>query len=263
MARKDVLFGWIEACLHYGGTFGSSEKAVYCQRFGLSEPSASRHQAEFLNIYEAAGAVTFARNAASRIHGGKLTPETTLPAKPLFSRMPSLETWLEDNFGGTSYFNVEIPRREPEPWILRAIIHSIRSKKALQITYHSRSGPSTRIVTPHAIVKIVGRTHMRAYDHSKNHYGDFVLSRVTAAALNEQIAFVGNERDMQWQTIKKVTVSDTTSSDDQTRKRGIQLDYGLDQTGQRSFKFRQPLVQYLIDDMEVGYAAPVQITLDT
>jgi hypothetical protein len=261
--KKEALFAWIEACLHYGGTFGPSEKAVYCQRFGLSEPSASRHQAEFVMLYEAACPVTFERNEAGRIRGGKLTPKTPLPAKPLFSRMPSLESWLEDNFGGTSYFRAEIPRREPEPWILRAIVQSIHGKKPLKITYHSRSGPSTRVVSPHAIIKIVGRLHMRAFDHSKNHFSDFVLSRITAAALSEQMVFVGNERDTQWQTVKLVTVSETGSGNDHTRKRGIHLDYGLDQTGQRAFRFRQSLVQYLIDDMEDGYAAPVQITLDT
>jgi hypothetical protein len=74
MTSKDVFFGWIEACLRYGGTFGPSEKAVYCQHFGLSEPSASRHQAEFVALYEATSPVTFAHNAAGRIHGGKLTP---------------------------------------------------------------------------------------------------------------------------------------------------------------------------------------------
>jgi hypothetical protein len=76
------------------------------------------------------------------------------------------------------------------------------------------------------------------------------------------MAFAGNARDTQWHTINKITVSDKNSGNDQTRKRGIQLDYGLDQSGQRTFKFRQPLVQYLIDEMEEGYAAPVQITLD-
>lgn len=257
MAPKNAYFSWIEGCLQYGGRFGPFEKAVYCQRFGVSEPSASRHQAEFAEIYEASCNVTFARSAEGRLRGGKLVPETELPKTPVFSEMPSLERWLEDCFGGARFFNVEIPRRDPEPWILRAIIQSMRSKSPVLIDYHSRTGDSRRIVSPHALVKIVGRIHMRAFDHSRNDFADFVLSRVTAATLNEQMPFIGNEHDKAWQRFETVVVQAANSTDGAAR--GVQLDFGLDEAGERRIRVRQPFVQYLIIDMDEGYTAPVRV----
>ena len=254
MTAKESYFSWIEACLHYGGGFGPFEKTIYCQRFGVSEPSASRHQAEFVEIYEAACNVTFARNAEGRLQGGKVVPLTELPKTPVFSPIPSLERWLEDCFEGTRFFRVEIPRRDPEPWILRAIIQSIRGKIPVMIDYHSRNGDSRRIVSPHAIVKIVGRLHMRAFDHSRNDFADFVLSRVTGAALSVETSFIGNAHDKDWQRFETVVVEATGDG-----PRGVQLDFGLDADGKRQVRVRRPFVQYLIDDMDEGYAAPVRV----
>lgn len=254
---KDSYFCWIEACLQYGGKFGPSEKTIYCQRFGVSEPSASRHQAKFVEIYEAASNVTFARTAEGRLRGGKLVPLTELPEKPVFKEIPSLERWLEDCFGGVRFFNVEIPRRDPEPWILRAIIQSMRGKTPILIEYHSRSSDSRRIVSPHAIIKIVGRLHMRAFDHSRNDFADFVLSRVTAAALSEQTPFIGNESDNAWERFETVVVQAPEAPEGAAR--GVQLDFALDTAGERRIRVRQPFVQYLIDDMDEGYAAPVRV----
>lgn len=259
MKTKAILFSWIEACLQYGGAFGPREKTIYRQIFGLSEPSASRHQAEFAEIYESRCDVAFARTSDHRLQGGRLTPLTELPAKPLFEQMPSLERWLEDCFGNTRFFNVEVPRREPEPWIMRAIIQSLHSQTPVEIDYHSRNSDSRRIVSPHALVKIAGRLHMRAFDHSRNVFADFVLSRVTAARLSPQTVFIGNRHDTAWHSFETLTVQAKKHQGDQRLAKGVQLDFGLDATGMRRVRVRQPFVQYLVDDMDDAYTAPVEI----
>jgi len=41
--------------------------------------------------------------------------------------------------------------------------------------------------------------------------------------------------------------------------RGICLDFGLDETGQKRFRVRKALAAYLIDDIKEGFSQPVQV----
>ncbi|WP_339696397.1 WYL domain-containing protein [Celeribacter baekdonensis] len=260
--KKSILFGWIEACLRYGGTFGPKEKVMYQQTFGLSEPSTSRHQAEFADIFENAVGEAFCRNARNRFSGGRLTLSETahLPEAPIFPEMPDIRTWLKDNLGRSGYVEEAIQRRIPESWIMRAVIQSIRSKTPLRITYHSRHTDGERTVSPHAIVHIVDRLHMRAYDHSKNEHRDFVLSRVTSATLTvDGQTFVGAEMDTGWNRMRTLVIEDRNDCVDHVSTLGIRLDYGLNPEGQRKVHVREALVQYLIDNMDAGYSPPVRI----
>ncbi|OCX62057.1 hypothetical protein BFP70_14465 [Thioclava sp. SK-1] len=254
MARNDYYFGWIEACLLYGGAFGASEKAIYCQRYGLSEPSASRHQVTFADHYQRASGVVFARSADGRLQGGRLTPMNELPRTPIFDSTPSLERWLEDCFSGTRFFNIEILREAPEPSIVRAIIRSIKTKTPLSIDYHSRRQNSRRTISPHTLIKIAGRLHIRAFDHSRNDFADFVLSRITKTTADVGSVFIDGHQDEAWRCQETLVVKATDATSE-----GVKLDFGLDASGSRSFRVRTPLVQYLIDEMDEAYSPPVRV----
>jgi len=159
--RKDLLFAWIEASIRYGGVFGPQEKVAYQRTLGVSEPSVSRHQAAFVDRFEQAcgNREIFRRDTTGRIFGGKLSlaDDAILPETPVFPDMPGLERWLQDTLGGSGYFDEEIQRQTPKPWILRSVVQSIRYRHPLRITYHSRSGEGKRPLSPHALVKIAGR----------------------------------------------------------------------------------------------------------
>jgi hypothetical protein len=69
--------------------------------------------------------------------------------------------------------------------ILKSVLDAIFNETALSVTYGSLSsgGLQPRILAPHAIAHDGHRWHMRAYDHDKNRFSDFVLSRISAAHL--------------------------------------------------------------------------------
>ncbi|WP_160318737.1 WYL domain-containing protein [Pannonibacter phragmitetus] len=262
--RRDAQLGWIEACLRYGGEFGVADKVVYGQLFGLSESSISRHQAEFENLFEAACGSVLKRDESDRVSGGRLSlsENVRLPKEPVFSRMPSFHRWLQESLGSSRYLELPPLRRDPEPWIMRAVIKAIRKRIPLHITYHSRSGSSDRLVSPYALVHIVGRTHMRALDHSKNEPRDFVLSRITDASIHsEEGAHVGPEKDEGWNSLQKITISEKRETDNTSESIGVRLDFGLDEKGQRTITVKKAIAQYLVDDFKDGYAPPVTITL--
>jgi hypothetical protein len=260
--RENILFGWIEACIRYGGVFGPAEKVTYQEVFGFSEGSVSRHQAKFEILFEKTCGAVFDRDSEGRVRGGRLAlnEDAKIPQDPVFESMPDLKRWLHDNFGGSGYFEEEIRHREPDPWIMRPIIRSIRSRTPLLILYHSRSRQAERIVSPHAIIRIAGRMHMRAYDHSNNEHRDFVLTRITRAALIANGAeYVGADQDASWARIRHVVIEDKGLPSGEKSRRGIQLDFGLDGSGRRIVRVREPLVQYLIDEMNEGYSTPVRV----
>lgn len=260
--RKEILFGWIEACLRYGGEFGSAEKIMYRETFGLSEPSASRHQAEFETIFEKRCGEVFERDEKHRVCGGRLIlhGDAQLPREPVFPRMPRLPQWLQQNLGGNSYFEERIRRRDPDPWIMRPLIRSFRSKLPVRISYYSRNGESDRVVSPHAIILVADRMHMRAFDHSNNEHRDFVLSRITKAeTVVDGPKYVGADQDISWTKFKKLVIEEKHTTCEESSRIGVRLDFGLDENGVKTVQVREPLVHYLIDNMNEAYSSPMRV----
>lgn len=264
--RKDLLLAWIEASIRYGGMFGPQEKIAYQQALGVSEPSVSRHQAEFVDRFEEAcgNRQVFRRDQTGRVLGGKLslTDEAILPETPVFPDMPDLERWLQDTLGGSGYFDEDIRRQIPKPSILRRVVQAIRHRSPLDIRYHSRSGEKSRSVSPHALVKIVGRIHMRAYDHATNEYRDFVLSRITDAnSVLEGLTYVGSEHDNSWNKFQNVLIKKKNNLDDQNEISGVHLDFGLSSDGHRVIIKRSALINYLIDNLQEGFESPISVSV--
>jgi len=258
----EIRFGWIEACLRYAGEFGAAEKVMYCETFGLSEPSASRHQAKFEADFEMRCGEVFERDDKHRVRGGKLglREDAKLPSKPVFPKMPSLSQWLQQNLGGNSYFEERIRRRDPDPWVVRPVVRSIRSKMPVRISYHSRNGESERVVSPHSIILVAERMHMRAFDHLNNEHRDFVLSRITKAHIvADGPKYVGPDQDNSWTNFRKLVVEEKRMASEENSRIGVRLDFGLDEYGVKTVQVREPLVHYLIDNMSDAYSSPIRI----
>lgn len=258
-------FGWIEACLRYAGRFGPREKMTYRDIFQVSAPSVSRHQKCVARALEEACAIhLFEQDDRGRLSGGKLIlrADAKLPKEPVFGRVPSLERWLQDTFDGTYFHSVEIERAEPEPDIIRPIVRALEDAVPLIIQYHSRKGSGNKSVSPHAIVRIAERLHMRAYDHSSNQYRDFVLSRIQAAQLlaEEPTSYVGNDHDKDWHDFVAVEVREKPSCDPNATL-GVRMDYSLDDNGRKTIRVRKALASYVVDIDDDDFTAPITVKL--
>ena len=255
-------FGWIEAALRYSGCFGPSEKIIYADIFCLSEPTVSRDQSNFAEIFETA----LGRSVFQRTEEGALKQrclilmeDVDLPDEGIFDSIPSAERWIEDALGGRFFHEEGIRRTVPHPDIVRHVVSAIQNRRVLEINYHSRASTSQRIISPNAIVKVVGRMHVRAYDHGKQSYRDFVLSRIVDAKFSaSECIYKSLVEDRDWQTYERVLIQEAESSNAYTNT-GVRLDFDLNEQGQRTIKTRRALVPYLIDDPHPGYRHPVKV----
>lgn len=256
MTKRNVSFGWVEAALRYGGVFGAPEKIIYREIFGLSEPTVSRHQAEFEVLFEQACGPVFVRDSEGRVQGGRLTLDenAALPETAVFPAMPSLERWLEDTLGGSAYFTEDLRRPDPDTTIMRPVVRAIRTETPLLITVMSLEDENSALVSPHAIFRIKGWLLMRAYVHLTSEYRDFVLARITRAALAPgSVPYVGPRLDDSWARISTVV----------TRAEGIGSEpehgFGFEDTrGEdcREVQVREALLPYLRGEIVKESAEP-------
>jgi len=263
MKGKQNQFGWIEACLHYGGEFGAFENVVYQQKFGLSEASASRHKARFARLFEdAAGREVFVKGPTGRPIAGRLVllEKAILPQNPVFPELPTLSEWLQANLTKERYLEVEVARREPELWIIRTIMTAIKSQAAVRGEYHSKNKSSTKVISPHSIVRVVGRFHVRAYDHGLSGYFDYVMSRMThVEILGPEQKYANWDEDVSWHEYTDLKIQYNSRGEDHTNFEAVKLDYGVEPNGVRVLKVKKAVVGYLIDSIDNGFEAPVTI----
>lgn len=265
MQLKSYSYGWIEAAIRYTGRFGVREKTAYQDIFHLSAPTVSRHQEHVSEILEnSVGSPLFERNSRGGIQGGKLTllPNAQIPTERIFERVPSVERWLQDTFGGVYFYAERVIRAEPKREIIRPIINALVDNTILRIEYHSKKGISARTISPQVVIKIAGRIHLRAFDHSKNGYRDFVLSRISEVLTikHEEPTFVGQEHDHEWHSFIEIEIREMAHLA-ACETKGIRMEFGLGANGVKTMSVPKPLAQYITDIEDEDFASPVSVSL--
>lgn len=256
MIGEEIRFAWIEACLRYGGAFGAAEKVVYQEVFGVSEASVSRHQARFVEAFEAQAGEVFVKDQNMRPMSGRLhlRDDVMLPKKSIFPKIPSLQGWLRQNFGARQYVEAEVPRLDPEPWVLRSMISAIRLAEPVRIKYHSKKSYRDRVISPHALARVVGRIHVRAFDHERNNFGDFVLSRITYVERGQLVqSYVSATQDIEWNQYVTLLVRPVATHSEPLNLSAVDRDYGLGQQGNKLIRVKKALAPYLIDEPREGF----------
>ena len=108
--------------------------------------------------------------------------------KPLFQHDPdkvlmALTTGATAADSGTSSETIShaSPKRlnQPDLDTLATVTRAIHGGQVLALTYLSmRKGPSPRVIVPHSLVDSGLRWHVRAFDRTKGHFRDLVLTRM-------------------------------------------------------------------------------------
>lgn len=252
--------GWIEANLRFAGRFTSVEKAAYMDRFGVGPAQVSHDQGRFAQAFNkdrGAILIEVAQGKLSLVKGAQL------PLEPVFE-MPRMTEWLEVAMG-RSFLRVEsVHRAEPDLLILRSAVVAVREKVPLEVVYLSRtSGRSRRVISPHVIVDVADRLHLRGYDHARNRFADFVLSRIEASRPTTGIHFIGPDRDEDWRRLVPIEIRARAELLGEQRQ-GVIQDFGLDEGGSRQARPRAAVARYLVDqpgDAALGFASPVSVRI--
>ena len=115
----------------------------------------------------------------------------------------------------------------PKMDVLAPICRAIHAKRPVAIRYHSMSsGESERVIVPFALVDTGLRWHVRAFDRKSGEFRDFVVTRIEAPTLLDEVP-QANERpdnDIQWTRIVEL---DFVPHPRLARPEIIKMDYGM------------------------------------
>lgn len=147
---------------------------------------------------------------------------------------------------------VNPPTRTVNPVTLRRVLQAIRSRTMLHVEYQSmsRTEPSKRTLSPHAIAFDGFRWHIRAFCHERKEFLDFVFARILTIMLGDRSP-VDPSTDLAWcRELHAVVVPHPALSAGQ--KRAIELDYGMED-GRLLLKAREALLWYVLQHLGLLY----------
>ncbi|KGK41716.1 transcriptional regulator [Nitrincola sp. A-D6] len=150
------------------------------------------------------------------------------------------------------YDAVSLPPRHIQPEMMRQLVQAIREHRALEVDYVSLTNPDRegRILVPHSFVKTGLRWHLRAWCEKSQEYRDFVLSRFRGVPELEHVSNKTGEDDHAWHTLVEVVFAPDPRLTP-AQKEVFEIDYQM-QNGELRITTRACLIQYLIQEMQVG-----------
>lgn len=235
IAKQRMLdrYRWIETAIRLGESIDAKR---YLDHFSVKRPVLSQDLQSFSEK------VNWLGGSAERKHGTVVVEEWP-PAgcagvfSPLeWHRLQSPETVMT-----IEVKQIVTPRSE----IQDRISSAIRGRMALRLTYNSTTtGNRSALISPHHIVHAIGRSHVRAYDHDRNAFRDFVLVRMDRVLTATDITYVSDDTDKDWHDVIEVHLRITQALEEEKR-RAIALGVGLTTTDDVvSFTCKRCVVDY-------------------
>lgn len=146
----------------------------------------------------------------------------------------------------------------PDPAIFANLSDAINCSRVVAATYRSMGNPEPHIRTlsPHSLVKVGRRWHVRAYSRENEGFRDYALGRIVSLIPREEPADYGAEDDTGWMTMVKVRLlAHPLLSPEQQEV--IRFEY-LNGTAARVDTCRGALVPYFIQDVRAATSPDMQ-----
>ena len=159
----------------------------------------------------------------------------------------SLQSGLGISFGVPVEEGDLLTRPPVREDVLRAILEALRYRRsAVSIAYAGRDQVSDRIISPARLVYILKRHHIRAWDHGRKAYRDFVLSRMTEGRRAGERFFAPHDRD--WEEISILRFSVNTALPIDLRA-ALAIEWDLPENGVHEIQCRKALARYVVREM--------------
>lgn len=249
-SRIDRRMAWIEAALRAGGKFPAD---AYREAFGISRQTTSDDLNEFAARLGELG-ISYERKY------GELTAD--LPIEPIFKSTDPRQ-WVND-VKPNSVISVMAPRlTEVDDATLRVVLQAVREGVVIRCDYTSvTSGYKTVVLSPHTLVRAVGREHVRAFDHKENAYRDYILARMQSVTLDRNIPSVGIDQDVDWHRMVRICLKPVATLCPD-RRHAILLGLDALEAGEKTFTCRAALANYTIQSlgfMPDSYISQVEVS---
>lgn len=143
---------------------------------------------------------------------------------------------------------VRDPARSVDPLVLQTVLLALRERRSVRISYQAMSqpGPSSRLVSPHALGSDGRRWHVRAFCHTRNEFRDFVLGRVYAIHLGD-VSAIDPKDDADWHDfIEAIIVPHPDLSTDQ--RKVVEADYCMED-GRLILRVQEALLLYHLEHL--------------
>lgn len=138
------------------------------------------------------------------------------------------------------------------PSVFASIIRAIRRSEGLCLSYRSMTQPigTTRIVFPHAMIRVSRRWHMRAWCETRQEFRDFTLGRIATIDGLEQASPKSRQDDLEWNEKVNVTIvaHPFLTSEQQEM---IRAEY-FPKAAARRLVIRRCLVDYILRDLHIA-----------
>lgn len=140
----------------------------------------------------------------------------------------------------------------PDPSVFAKLNDAINSGRVVKAIYRSMGNPKPHIRTlsPHSLVKVGRRWHVRAYSRENEGFRDYALGRIVSLSPSEDSAECGAEDDIGWMTMVKVRlVAHSLLTPEQQEV--IRFEY-FNGTSARVDTCRGALVSYYLQDVRAA-----------
>ncbi|MEI4471078.1 WYL domain-containing protein [Frigidibacter sp. MR17.24] len=222
--------------------------------FGMSDATMSRDMSQFLLLLPDCSPLKIAGGKITVLDPGALHLPPQLPGIPMAS-------WLQVMLGSRHVALAAPERAQPSDATIRGVVRAVQDRRSLAILYVSRRSDDAcwRVVSPHSVVDVAGRMHMRGWDHDKGRFGDFVLARILRATFDRGLlpGYVDHAEDADWHTITLLSVTAVSGSPSEA----VRVEYALGEDGKRVFRTRKALAHYVTDDRQPGFDTLVTVSL--
>ncbi|HEV8066618.1 MAG TPA: WYL domain-containing protein [Planctomycetaceae bacterium] len=219
---------FIDSRLYWNGHINRGDLVDF---FGISVPQAS---ADLARYQEAApGNVAYDKSAKTFVTGDRFQPAFFQPTGDGYLahlRLLSSGMLSEQEAAALRpppFSIVPILRRRVEPEQLRRVLKAIREKTALDVRYQSfsRTDPSWRWISPHALGFDGFRWHVRAWCHFREQFRDFVIARLLEVR-DSKPSDADPRRDRGWHQEITLKIGPHPGMAEGAR-RAIELDFGM------------------------------------
>ena len=233
---------------------GRLNRADLTSHFGISVPQASMDLARYQEL--APGNMLYDRQQKAYISAPSFRPlMDSANAFTFLNQIRQVEAGMlpkEATFLGwyPSTGVVRLPSRKIDVQVLRLLLDAIKRTIRVGIRYQSmsRTGPTERFISPHAIVFDGIRWHVRGYCHERKEFRDFVFARITDVASDSSgLLGVSGEGDKAWNRFVEVILA-VAPHLSEGQKRAVEVDYGMDR-GLLTLRVREALLLYFYQQL--------------